>query len=198
MLAPAAPFGPGVAMGRDGMPQSFLFGFHFVIALLLGAAIGQQCLGDSGLFIGAASGAGIAALVAYVISRCRRCFASNRFDVDRHHLATAAIDVAKLPLRTASVDDVAFVSTTVGSDPGSSFGNMANDVEGGSVVSMVSMGQSCAVCLEAFTEGDQQRTLPCFHVFHAMCVDNWLKSSTFCPTCRHDVLINDVTENHNR
>mmetsp|Transcript_98138 Transcript_98138/g.275991 ORF Transcript_98138/g.275991 Transcript_98138/m.275991 type:complete len:155 (+) Transcript_98138:610-1074(+) len=47
--------------------------------------------------------------------------------------------------------------------------------------------QSCQVCMEDFEEGDELRTLPCFHLFHAKCVDQWLKVNSICPTCRHKV-----------
>lgn len=45
----------------------------------------------------------------------------------------------------------------------------------------------CQICLEDFGEGDTLRTLPCFHLFHAACVDQWLKGNGVCPTCRHKV-----------
>merc|ERR1719401_2704998 len=33
----------------------------------------------------------------------------------------------------------------------------------------------CQICMEDFEEGDDLRTLPCFHLFHSHCVDQWLK-----------------------
>lgn len=48
-------------------------------------------------------------------------------------------------------------------------------------------GTNCQICMEDFTEGDELRTLPCFHLFHAACVDQWLKVNSICPTCRHKV-----------
>jgi len=45
----------------------------------------------------------------------------------------------------------------------------------------------CQICIEDFSEGDELRTLPCFHLFHAKCVDQWLKVNSICPTCRHKV-----------
>ncbi|BFY98155.1 hypothetical protein BsWGS_01195 [Bradybaena similaris] len=45
---------------------------------------------------------------------------------------------------------------------------------------------SCVVCLCDFEAEDLLRALPCFHGFHAECVDTWLKRNPTCPICRHD------------
>jgi len=47
--------------------------------------------------------------------------------------------------------------------------------------------RSCAICLEEFRNGDQQRTLPCFHRFHKACVDQWLRQDNTCPLCKHSL-----------
>eukprot|EP00747_Dinoflagellata_sp_TGD_P167695 gnl/TRDRNA2_/TRDRNA2_192578_c0_seq1.p1 gnl/TRDRNA2_/TRDRNA2_192578_c0~~gnl/TRDRNA2_/TRDRNA2_192578_c0_seq1.p1 ORF type:complete len:386 (+),score=77.56 gnl/TRDRNA2_/TRDRNA2_192578_c0_seq1:70-1227(+) len=46
---------------------------------------------------------------------------------------------------------------------------------------------NCQICMEDFKEGDELKTLPCFHIFHAACIDQWLKVNSICPTCRHKV-----------
>lgn len=46
---------------------------------------------------------------------------------------------------------------------------------------------NCQICMEDFQEGDELRTLPCFHLFHAKCVDQWLRVNSICPTCRHKI-----------
>ena len=43
---------------------------------------------------------------------------------------------------------------------------------------------TCSICLEPFALGDQLRTLPCAHNYHAPCVDEWLAVSGVCPECR--------------
>lgn len=45
----------------------------------------------------------------------------------------------------------------------------------------------CAICMDEFREGDKQRMLPCFHRFHAGCVDQWLRTKGSCPTCKHNI-----------
>lgn len=45
----------------------------------------------------------------------------------------------------------------------------------------------CMVCLSTFANGDRVRMLPCNHVFHTQCVDEWLSRDLHCPLCRHDL-----------
>lgn len=49
----------------------------------------------------------------------------------------------------------------------------------------------CAVCCEAYVEGDELRTLPCFHEFHKCCIDKWFLSGRAgarkCPMCNAEV-----------
>lgn len=45
----------------------------------------------------------------------------------------------------------------------------------------------CMVCLGVFAIGDDCRRLPCNHVFHTSCVDEWLRRCTDCPICKANV-----------
>ena len=45
----------------------------------------------------------------------------------------------------------------------------------------------CSVCLCDAEDGDEIRTLPCAHEFHARCVDRWLSEHRTCPMCKMDV-----------
>jgi hypothetical protein len=55
---------------------------------------------------------------------------------------------------------------------------------------------TCAICLEAFTDGCELRNLACHHCFHKKCVDMWLSGqhsdesvrTATCPTCRQDAV----------
>jgi len=33
----------------------------------------------------------------------------------------------------------------------------------------------CLVCMEEFQTGEQLKTLPCLHMYHVNCIDEWLK-----------------------
>jgi len=47
--------------------------------------------------------------------------------------------------------------------------------------------QKCMICLGDFSIGDACRRLPCRHVFHSSCVDEWLRRCTDCPICKDNV-----------
>lgn len=44
---------------------------------------------------------------------------------------------------------------------------------------------SCSICLGDYKDGDTLRMLPeCRHMFHALCIDAWLRLHASCPMCR--------------
>jgi Ring finger domain/Zn-finger in Ran binding protein and others len=47
--------------------------------------------------------------------------------------------------------------------------------------------RQCNICLEDFEQGDQRKTLPCLHGFHAQCADTWLRSKGMCPVCKNKI-----------
>ncbi|KAJ9140653.1 hypothetical protein P3X46_031272 [Hevea brasiliensis] len=43
----------------------------------------------------------------------------------------------------------------------------------------------CSVCLSRFQHGEEIRELRCYHVFHKLCLDSWLRCKcATCPLCR--------------
>ena len=47
--------------------------------------------------------------------------------------------------------------------------------------------EKCTVCLTEFEIGEDVRRLPCMHLFHTGCVDQWLRTNKRCPICRVDI-----------
>mmetsp|Transcript_51915 Transcript_51915/g.112888 ORF Transcript_51915/g.112888 Transcript_51915/m.112888 type:complete len:192 (-) Transcript_51915:293-868(-) len=49
--------------------------------------------------------------------------------------------------------------------------------------------EACAICLGAMEAGEQVRRLPCGHVLHTPCLDEWwfaqVGEKKSCPLCRH-------------
>lgn len=48
-------------------------------------------------------------------------------------------------------------------------------------------GGECAICLEDFYDGDAVTCLPCSHMFHIRCAQEWLKLQSRCPYCNLDL-----------
>ena len=46
---------------------------------------------------------------------------------------------------------------------------------------------SCIICITDFEENDGIRMLPCCHIYHFACVDNWLSRKKTCPMCRSSI-----------
>ena len=42
---------------------------------------------------------------------------------------------------------------------------------------------SCTICLCEFEEGEAMTTLPCLHLFHKECLEQWLREKGTCPMC---------------
>ena len=45
----------------------------------------------------------------------------------------------------------------------------------------------CVICMIEFQVGDQVRYLPCMHMYHIECIDDWLMRSFTCPSCMEPV-----------
>ncbi|VVC25107.1 Zinc finger, RING-type,Zinc finger, RING/FYVE/PHD-type [Cinara cedri] len=47
--------------------------------------------------------------------------------------------------------------------------------------------EKCTICLSDFEDTEDVRRLPCMHLFHIECIDQWLSSNKRCPICRVDI-----------
>uniref|UniRef100_A0A0E0KSQ8 RING-type domain-containing protein n=1 Tax=Oryza punctata TaxID=4537 RepID=A0A0E0KSQ8_ORYPU len=56
-----------------------------------------------------------------------------------------------------------------------------------SVIQSNNIEEPCAVCLENPSIGDTIRRLPCFHMFHKECIDEWLRRKKLCPVCKSGI-----------
>ena len=56
---------------------------------------------------------------------------------------------------------------------------------------------NCVVCLTEFQIGDIISALPCCHVFHTDCIQNWLKKELSCPVCKFEVTLSSIIGQHN-
>lgn len=47
--------------------------------------------------------------------------------------------------------------------------------------------RECVICMIDFMVGDAIRFLPCMHIYHTSCIDDWLLRSFTCPSCMEPV-----------
>ena len=48
--------------------------------------------------------------------------------------------------------------------------------------------QKCVICMEKYEINDEVKTLPCFHIFHKDCIDQWFKAGNdSCPICKNKI-----------
>jgi len=55
------------------------------------------------------------------------------------------------------------------------------------VVVVVVTVSRCVICMGEFKIGDALRFLPCVHIYHKECIDDWLMRSFTCPSCMEPV-----------
>jgi hypothetical protein len=48
-------------------------------------------------------------------------------------------------------------------------------------------GRNSNLIISEFVDGEDVRRLPCMHLFHVACVDQWLTLNKRCPICRVDI-----------
>lgn len=48
-------------------------------------------------------------------------------------------------------------------------------------------GRQCCICLEDFDANKRATRLPCLHLYHTTCIEDWLQKSGTCPQCKRRV-----------
>jgi hypothetical protein len=56
--------------------------------------------------------------------------------------------------------------------------------------------KNCVICLEDFKNGDKATVLPCIHMFHTSCIQNWLKTQNSCPICKFKLTGENINSQH--
>ncbi|MCD7456049.1 hypothetical protein HAX54_030523 [Datura stramonium] len=52
---------------------------------------------------------------------------------------------------------------------------------------MIKSSAECCICLTKYKDKEEIRQLPCSHIFHLKCVDQWLKIISCCPLCKQEL-----------
>uniref|UniRef100_A0A0K8VLR9 RING finger protein 11 n=1 Tax=Bactrocera latifrons TaxID=174628 RepID=A0A0K8VLR9_BACLA len=47
--------------------------------------------------------------------------------------------------------------------------------------------RECVICMIDFCVDEAVRYLPCMHIYHVRCIDDWLMRSLTCPSCMEPV-----------
>ncbi|KAG2300626.1 hypothetical protein Bca52824_037098 [Brassica carinata] len=42
----------------------------------------------------------------------------------------------------------------------------------------------CSICQEEYVDGDEVGSMPCEHMYHVSCVEQWLRMKNWCPICK--------------
>ncbi|XP_037946031.1 RING finger protein 11-like [Teleopsis dalmanni] len=47
--------------------------------------------------------------------------------------------------------------------------------------------RECVICMIEFCVNEAVRYLPCMHIYHVRCIDDWLMRNLVCPSCMEPV-----------
>ena len=48
--------------------------------------------------------------------------------------------------------------------------------------------RECSICIEVLEDDSICRLLSCFHLFHASCIDEWMRKQCVCPLCKRNFM----------
>ncbi|XP_008218667.1 PREDICTED: E3 ubiquitin-protein ligase At4g11680 isoform X1 [Prunus mume] len=61
---------------------------------------------------------------------------------------------------------------------------LGNDCDSGC---LANEDPDCCICLAKYKDTEEVRQLPCSHMFHLKCVDQWLRIISCCPLCKQEL-----------
>lgn len=130
----------------------------------------------------------ISGIIYYSFSGINTIFSDNYDDIvlpilhgELKRIVTQSIRLAILR-RTIVAPSMEDVKLVVGAEalekiPISKYADLEDKIK--------SMNISCTVCQDDFNTEDTVRVLPCEHLYHPDCIDDWLKGHSYkCPCCR--------------
>ena len=130
----------------------------------------------------------ISGIIYYSFSGTNAIFSDNYDDVvlpilhgELKRIVTQSIRLAILR-RTIVAPNMEDVKLVVGPEalekiPISKYADLEDKIK--------TMNISCTVCQDDFNTEDTVRVLPCEHLYHPDCIDDWLKGHSYkCPCCR--------------
>ena len=54
--------------------------------------------------------------------------------------------------------------------------------------------RKCRICLDEFNTSIKVVSLPCFHFFHKICIEKWIKNKKRCPLCNFELTKENLME----
>ena len=45
----------------------------------------------------------------------------------------------------------------------------------------------CGICMDSFHESEELKMLPCDHIFHVDCMNQWIQNNKICPFCEQAI-----------
>ena len=54
--------------------------------------------------------------------------------------------------------------------------------------------KKCAICLERFNSKVKVIILPCIHIFHRYCINNWMEKQKNCPICKFELTKKNIDQ----
>ena len=130
----------------------------------------------------------ISGIIVYSLNGINATFSDNYdmvlpiLEQEIKSIVTRSLRLAILRRTMAAPPEMEDVKLVVGADalekiPICKYENLEDKIK--------KMNISCTVCQEDFNTEDSVRLLPCEHIYHPDCIDDWLKEHSYkCPCCR--------------